>query len=401
MDDARVLLLAGDTAQALACREAMAAAPVPLLGEVSCGSTASLVRGERVDTGYDVAAIDLQGEAEATSLLARAAPALAGAPIVAVVGDRQDVKAGELLRAGAAEVIPATQGYERHLASVLRLLAARHRLEREVEAQRRQMLELTTRDELTGLAKRRLFNETLESEIGRATKQHRPLSLVLINLDGLRLLNDTHGYSAGDAALRHVAGALAADARRNDLAARLGDDEFALLLCDTNFDHARRVADRLRERVAATPVAGAGVVTISAGVASVPAHAGDAAEIMRMANQALYDAKRTGRDRVAVSRDLRRERVDPRHPVRLKLIVSGRNSRGELFVEEAETEAISRRGANLVSAHTVTAGQQIEVRTSVHPHPLTAQITSCYQKAEGLWHVGFRLVKPPSWTVEE
>ena len=280
----------------------------------------------------------------------------------------------------------------------MRLAVEKHRLVREIDRQRQQLTELASRDDLTGLANRRRFTEALENEVDRANRFHRPVTLILFDLDALKLINDTHGHPVGDQALRHIGTCLRSEIRRFEVAARLGGDEFAVLLVDTNFDQGRIVADKLRRRIAGASVGPIGQVTISAGLASLPAHAESASELVRIADEALYEAKRHGRNRVVLSRKIRRERDGERHRVRFKLQVAGRNNRGETFTEETETELISRRGARIVSSHTVATGEQIELRTPFHGRPLVAQITSCYRGVDNRWHVGFKLVDPPRWS---
>jgi diguanylate cyclase (GGDEF)-like protein len=297
----------------------------------------------------------------------------------------------------AVDVVAKTRDYACHLPSIVRLNAERSRLLGEIESQRRQLLEIAGSDELTGLANRRRFNEVLDLEVERAQRFHRALTLVLFDLDALKLVNDTHGHPGGDAAIRHIALCLKAEIRRYEVAARIGGDEFAVLLVDTNFDQGRFVAEKLRSRIADATVPGIGQVTISAGVAAIPAHAQTAPELVRIADQALYEAKRAGRNRVAVSRDVREERSGERHPIRFRVVVSGRDTLGETFSEETETELVSRQGARIVSTRTVAAGEKIRLRTPFHAAPLTARVTACYRGLDERWHVGFKLVDPPKW----
>jgi diguanylate cyclase (GGDEF)-like protein len=158
---------------------------------------------------------------------------------------------------------------------------------------------LATRDSLTGLANRRLFDESLQREVARSQRLDTPLSLLVLDVDHFKQVNDTYGHQTGDAVLREVADALASNTKNYDVAARYGGDEFVVLLPGCSRDDAVRVAERVRHGVA--HAVGEAPVTISAGVATVPDNASDAERLMAAADAALYDAKRTGRDRVAGS----------------------------------------------------------------------------------------------------
>ena len=154
---------------------------------------------------------------------------------------------------------------------------------------------LATRDSLTDIANRRLFDESLERETARSQRLGAPLSLVVFDIDHFKEINDTYGHLAGDAVLRDVANALVSGTKGFDVAARLGGDEFVLLLPGCRRDDAVHVADRVRAEIVrrSTSVA----VTISAGVATMPENAVDGERLISAADGALYDAKRRGRDR--------------------------------------------------------------------------------------------------------
>jgi diguanylate cyclase (GGDEF)-like protein len=154
-------------------------------------------------------------------------------------------------------------------------------------------------DGLTGVANRRSFDETLPREFARATRSETPLSLVLLDIDRFKLLNDTHGHLAGDDVLREVARSLEREVRLGDTVARYGGEEFVVLLPGLDALHAAEVAERLRAAVAALPL-GVGV-TVSAGVASCPSHGSDPLGLVRAADRALYASKRDGRDRVTIA----------------------------------------------------------------------------------------------------
>jgi diguanylate cyclase (GGDEF)-like protein len=158
---------------------------------------------------------------------------------------------------------------------------------------------LATRDSLTGLANRRLFDESLHREVARSQRLGTPLSLLVLDVDHFKQVNDTYGHQTGDGVLREVADALVANTKNFDVAARYGGDEFVVLLPGCSRDDALRVAERVRNSIARA--VGEAPVTISAGIATVPDNANDAERLMAAADAALYDAKRTGRDRVTSS----------------------------------------------------------------------------------------------------
>ena len=400
-----VLVVESTGVQALRLRDALGEQTPQAQVEVARSGTDALARLERLAVSgaalplFDAAIINLSDcDRAPLTLVAEMTQILPGVPVVVVAPVTADGIATDVRRAGATEVVYETEGYALHLATIVRLAVEKGRLEVEIERQRHQLLELASRDELTNLANRRRFNESIDLEVERAHRFHRPLTLILFDLDALKLINDTHGHPAGDIALRHVANGLRSEIRRYEVAARLGGDEFAVLLVDTNYDQGRVVAEKLRRRIADAVVPPVGQVTISAGVASLPAHAETATELVRIADQALYEAKHGGRNRVVLSRNLVQERDGERHPVRFRVVVTGRNSHGESFSEETETELISRRGARIVCSHTVATGEQIELRTPFHERALVAQITSCYRGADNRWRVGFKLVDPTRWS---
>ena len=404
-ENLNILIVEGRGVDALAFRAALGQQSPNARVDICQTAADALGRLERMSLDgvggnlYDAAVVNVGNcNMAPASIIPELAAIMPSAPIVAVVPPGDDAATLEAERLGAAEVVAGEPCGAGHLALIVRLLVEKKRLAREIDRQRQQLLELASRDELTGLSNRRRFNEALGDEVERANRFHRALTLVLVDLDALKLVNDTHGHAGGDAALRHIAMCLRTEIRRFEVAARIGGDEFAVLLVDTNFDQGRIVAEKLRRKVAETVVPPIGQITISAGVASLPAHAESANELVRIADQALYEAKHGGRNRVVLSRKIRRERDGERHRVRFKLVVAGRNNRGESFTEEAETELISRRGARIVSAHTVATGEQIELRTPFHGKPLIAQITSCYRGVDNRFHVGFRLVDPPRWS---
>ena len=160
---------------------------------------------------------------------------------------------------------------------------------------RARLADLAATDHLTGLANHRTFQERLAQEVVRAARHGRRFSLVLLDLDHFKRVNDDLGHQMGDAVIREAARRLGALARAGDLMARVGGDEFAWLMPETAGMEAWRAADRAREAVSAEPFTGVGQLTISAGVCDLdqaPQHS----ELFRLADGALYWAKQHGRD---------------------------------------------------------------------------------------------------------
>jgi len=154
-------------------------------------------------------------------------------------------------------------------------------------------------DHLTGLANRRRFERQLEREVSRTLRYGHPFSLLMIDIDHFKLINDTHGHEAGDQVLKLLARCLQEGTRGIDLAARIGGEEFGVILTETELAGGLELAERLRLAIKAMEVPKVGVVTASLGVAECPSAAQTARELLASADDALYEAKRQGRDQVA------------------------------------------------------------------------------------------------------
>jgi two-component system cell cycle response regulator len=157
------------------------------------------------------------------------------------------------------------------------------------------------RDALTGLPNRRAFEEDLAREVARAARTGAPLSVIALDVDRFKAVNDAHGHAAGDAVLRAVAVRTGGAIRAGDLLARVGGEEFAILLPGADLARAAEAAERVRAALAAVPVEAAGralPVTASFGCAALaPGEAPEA--LLARADGRLYEAKREGRNRVA------------------------------------------------------------------------------------------------------
>lgn len=161
------------------------------------------------------------------------------------------------------------------------------------------LADLATEDPLTGLANRRRFEERLAEEVESARRHLRPLSLVLIDLDHFKAVNDTYGHAAGDVVLVEAARRMRSVARVDELLARTGGDEFALLLSDTDCAKSAAAAERLR-KVLGRPWPSGAAVTASIGAATGTGSELTGSRLTKQADEALYESKRKGRDSITV-----------------------------------------------------------------------------------------------------
>lgn len=190
-------------------------------------------------------------------------------------------------------------------ALLLRDITAREQMRLALKRANAELALQANTDPLTGLANRRRFMQVLSQEMERADRYTRPLSLVLLDLDFFKKVNDTHGHAAGDDVLRATAAVLRSVCRELDLPARLGGEELALLLPETDAAGAGIVAERVRHRMEVashrSPAGEAFRVTASIGVASLSADIDTGESLLQTADEALYRAKRGGRNRVVPS----------------------------------------------------------------------------------------------------
>jgi diguanylate cyclase (GGDEF)-like protein len=170
-----------------------------------------------------------------------------------------------------------------------------------LQAQTAKLEELATTDALTGAFNRRKFNGLILAEIARVRRYEHPLSLLILDIDHFKRVNDTHGHEAGDEVLVVLAGLIRAGIRATDSMARWGGEEFVVLSPEVTVDEAMGLAERLRSAAGAYEYSFAGTVTVSLGVAQH--RAGETPdELFARADEALYAAKEGGRDRVEVAR---------------------------------------------------------------------------------------------------
>jgi diguanylate cyclase (GGDEF)-like protein len=164
---------------------------------------------------------------------------------------------------------------------------------------------LSVTDDLTHLYNSRYLNQVLRRETKRASRSGRPLSLLFIDLDGFKSVNDTHGHHAGSRCLVEAAAVIRSSARETDVVSRFGGDEFALVLPDTGGEGAFAVGERIRDRLAAHRfLAGEGLdihLTASVGVATLPDVAASAEELVQAADKAMYQVKESGKNGIVAA----------------------------------------------------------------------------------------------------
>ncbi len=190
----------------------------------------------------------------------------------------------------------------------LRLLAAREAMEEkvrlrtlELEAANRALDQQARTDALTGLLNRRGFETQMAFSLALARRSHRPLGLIVLDVDHFKRVNDTYGHEAGDAVLQRLAHTLQRRLRTSDIIARVGGEEFVALLPDTDLDGANAIAQTLIRAFADASDPLVGTITVSAGVACMRGGGDTDKDMLRRADAALYEAKRQGRNRVCIA----------------------------------------------------------------------------------------------------
>jgi len=175
-------------------------------------------------------------------------------------------------------------------------LAAITALEKEVR-------ELAIHDSLTGLFNRRFLSERLQAEFSRADRGHHPIAFLLMDIDHFKNINDSYGHQAGDQTLKLVSGFISTHIRQSDIACRYGGEEFMIILPETDITDARQKAEVFRQGINDLEIEYDGHkfnIAISIGIAIYPDHGVDYDQILSMADEALYSAKKSGRNKVVV-----------------------------------------------------------------------------------------------------
>lgn len=226
-------------------------------------------------------------------------------PVIILTAEDDLDRKAEILERGASDYV-TKPFHEKELLARVRIHTKLKLLQDELREMNAQLEALSVTDALTGLANRRRLMTRLDEEVQRARRYKTPLSVVMIDIDHFKDVNDTHGHAMGDMVLRNIGAMLKASVRATDLAARYGGEELTLILAHTDGPGAVQVAENLREKFAELEHTLDGVTirkTVSMGVSSrdgqgeVPT----SEDLLKVADEALYRAKQGGRNRVEVA----------------------------------------------------------------------------------------------------
>lgn len=241
---------------------------------------------------FDIVLLDLRmPDVDSIALLRQIKHDFEDLPVIIVTGHGSIENAIESVRAGAIDFV--TKPVEMSVLDIRIKKALEHMHNRR----------LATTDGLTGLYNYRTFSERLAQEVDRASRYHRPLSLIMLDIDHFKLFNDTYGHPQGDNALINLARVLQRLSRASDVVARYGGEEFVLILPETDRANAIALGHRLRAYIEQQRFSDDGSpasnLTVSIGIATYnPTHTKET--LLEAADMALYRAKRAGRNRVAV-----------------------------------------------------------------------------------------------------
>jgi len=281
---------------------------------VTCAGTGQEALNYIRETAYNIAVVDLK------------LPDMVGTEVLKKMKLRQPDAEGIIFTAHASletalEVMGEAGAYIRkpeydyifksndipELLAAIKTRIERQKERREKEQELEHYIRLSTLDSLTGLYNHRYVDQALALEIDRASRYGNPVSLLMMDVDKFKDYNDTYGHPSADKALITVARILDETKRSTDIAARIGGEEFMLILPQTPKEDAFHLADRIRRTIEVTPMAtygnrGEGRLTMSMGIAEFPTDAADEAELIDKADDALYEAKRSGRNRICFYR---------------------------------------------------------------------------------------------------
>jgi diguanylate cyclase (GGDEF)-like protein len=256
------------------------------------------------DSEYDIVLTDIvMPELDGLGVVAATKDLPYNPSVIVMTGYASMETAVESMKLGAADYITKPFNIDQ-----IRIIVSKIVEERTLKAQAAEgefYKELSRKDGLTELYNHRFFHQLLDTEVSRAERYDRVVSLLMIDIDDFKAYNDSHGHPAGDLALRKLAQLLKQSSRNCDFPARYGGEEFAIIVPEVSADSARRMGERLLKVIDETEFEGedqmpGGRLTISIGIATFPMQASSKSELIEHADQALYRAKGLGKNRVVV-----------------------------------------------------------------------------------------------------
>lgn len=225
-------------------------------------------------------------------------------PIVVITGQGNEVIASQFVKAGVYDYLPKANVSEKSVARVISNALEKFHLKQEMDRAIQKMAEMATRDELTDLYNRKYFMDVLEREVASAKRYEKDLSVCMIDLDGLKKINDTYGCAAGDSILKEFANIIKKSIRKSDLLCRYGSEKFAIILTCTDGEKAQLFGERIRKKVETHPFKYNNLklnITISIGISCYSKTADTTVNaLLDEADRALNQAKSSGENRVSV-----------------------------------------------------------------------------------------------------
>jgi diguanylate cyclase (GGDEF)-like protein len=255
-------------------------------------------------TEYDVILTDMKLPGlDGLSLIKRLKTGKSDTDVIVITGYGSIENAVECMRAGALDYLIKPFTVDQIQVAVRKALEHRELRRRALE--RELYKELSYLDPLTGIHNRRHFDESLESEIRKASRHKTTLVLLMIDLDDFKRYNDCLGHQQGDEALKKMAQLFKTTCRIYDIVTRYGGEEFAIIFPGAGMENALELAERVRQEVMDTPFDGGhllpnGRLTVSIGAACYPRHADNPSDLLRCADQALYEAKNSGKNTIRI-----------------------------------------------------------------------------------------------------
>jgi len=223
-------------------------------------------------------------------------------PVVVITGKGDEMIASQVIQCGAYDYLPKSRISKESLVRIIQNTLDKFRMKTEINQAMEKMAELSTKDELTDLYNRRYFMESAEREAAGSARYGLDLSLLMLDLDFFKQINDNHGHPAGDTVLKQTARVLKESIRQYDIACRYGGEEFAVIMPNTRLNGARTFSERLREKIESTTVLYDSKelrFTVSIGLAQfAPEIDKSISDLIKRADDGLYAAKKQGRNRV-------------------------------------------------------------------------------------------------------